>query len=72
MVSGEQDVEFFLRASRPMGRSVLSIQPGLREVRQRIVKPSEMISVTLSADVIAKAKSSGEIRFELDERGTGQ
>ncbi|MGB4389609.1 MAG: FAD/NAD(P)-binding oxidoreductase [Bacillota bacterium] len=72
MVSGEQDVEFFLRVSRPMGRSVLSVQPGLREVRQRIVKPSEMISVTLSADVIAKAKSSGEIRFELDERGTGQ
>lgn len=68
LVSSEQDVEFFLRASRPMGASTLSIQPGLQEIRQRIVKPSEMISVTLPASAVATARSSGEIRFELDER----
>jgi len=71
-VSGEQDVEFFLRASRPMGSSVLYIQPDLRQVRQRIVKPSEMISVALPASVIARAKSSGEMCFELEERGSGR
>lgn len=68
LVSGTNDVEFFLRASRPMAPATLRIQPDLREVRQRVVKPSEMISVRLPADLIAAARSQGEIRFELEER----
>lgn len=68
LVSGDSDVEFFLRASRPMAPATLKIQPDLREVRQRIVKPSEMISVRLPADLIASARSQGEIRFELEEK----
>jgi pyruvate/2-oxoglutarate dehydrogenase complex dihydrolipoamide dehydrogenase (E3) component len=68
LVSGNNDVEFFLRASRPMAPATLKIHPDLREVRQRVVKPSEMISVRLPADLIAAARSQGEIRFELEER----
>lgn len=68
LVSGTADVEFLLRASRPMAPAILQVEPDLRQVRQRIVKPSEMISVTLSAEALASARSSGEIRVELEER----
>jgi hypothetical protein len=51
-----------------MAPATLKIHPDLREVRQRVVKPSEMISVRLPADLIAAARSQGEIRFELEER----
>ena len=57
--AGERSVRFYLRASRPMGASVLRLHANDRvvwECQHRVVKPSEMII----ADVLWKNIGSGQ------------
>ncbi|MDD2430206.1 MAG: FAD-dependent oxidoreductase [Firmicutes bacterium] len=65
-ISQEEDVEFFLRASRPLDRVTLVVGDDLYTKRMRDAKPGEMISVKIPKEKLQNLVDK-ELTFSIRE-----
>ena len=65
-ISKTEDVEFFLRAARPMDRPTLVVGDSLYTKKMREAKPGEMISVKIPKEKLQSFTGS-ELTFALRE-----
>ena len=63
IISKSQDVEFFLRAAKPLGKSSLIVGANIVTKKLREAKPGEMISIKIPVEKLSKVDDKLEFRL---------
>jgi hypothetical protein len=69
-ISGREDVTLYMRVTKPGIKASLKVG-GVTRRRPRSVRPSEMVRVALTADMLKNARPGEEIVVDCDMRGSG-